>query len=238
MIKNHHLSIYTSLSFKDNKKRDNFIFIFSLLLSTLIIISFHNIYKNTTNRSIPNWWSTRILETTLLIAFIFTCLTTNYSYYFNFYSRNSTIKNNIYIIFITSITLISGMTILKLILIKFNLHQFPLNSQFINFNKLLNMKSIEYIFTSFIQEFLLRYYVHLNLKKMLINYKNSSAIAIALTSILFAVSHLHYGLILPLASIVYISITGYIYEKNHSLFTVTIIHFIVGRFAALLYFFS
>ena len=84
-----------------------------------------------------------------------------------------------------------------------------------------------YIFTAGIQEFLARSVMQSNLKRI-IDGKFAAAYSILLSSMIFAGLHIHLGFLFMIGAIILASLEGIIYEKERSLYSVWIFHWVFG----------
>lgn len=85
---------------------------------------------------------------------------------------------------------------------------------------------------AYIQEFIARGVFQTSLKRFL--YDQSGKLSVFLTSLIFAIKHLHIGLPLVIATFVGSMFFGWIYLRRANLIEVTTVHFIVGVLALLL----
>lgn len=96
---------------------------------------------------------------------------------------------------------------------------------------------ISYIFTCIIQEFLARSMIYGSIRK-LFDGKRGMFSALLLSSLLFGAVHIAHGFLYMAAAILLLGTLGGLYEKQRSIWGVTIIHYVVGQAAACLGFLS
>ena len=94
---------------------------------------------------------------------------------------------------------------------------------------------IEYISTSLLQEFLARGGIQSNFKRIT-NAKHKTFMAIFMASIIFAVLHIHLGLVYMIGAAVLSAVLGILYNKQDNLVGVWMVHYSFGVFGALLNF--
>lgn len=87
---------------------------------------------------------------------------------------------------------------------------------------------VEYIFIALFQEFLARCCMQENLHRILDSYKYGDAVAIAVSSLIFGVFHLHYGLFYMIGAAVLMGSLGIIYKHQRSIWGTYIVHYIFG----------
>ena len=95
------------------------------------------------------------------------------------------------------------------------------------------LRQILYVFTAGIQEFLARSVMQANLKRI-IDSPHSTALAIILSSLIFAALHIHLGFVFMIGAAVLASLEGILYEKQQNLLGVWIIHWVFGVSGTLL----
>ena len=92
---------------------------------------------------------------------------------------------------------------------------------------------VSYGFTCIVQEFLARSMIYGSIKK-LFDGKNSTILAIVLSSLLFGAVHIAHGFMYMISAIVLLGALGGLYEKQRNIWGVTIIHFVLGQAACCL----
>lgn len=90
-----------------------------------------------------------------------------------------------------------------------------------------------YIFTAGIQEFLARSVMQANLKRI-VEGPHNTAVAIILSSLIFAALHIHLGVMFMIGAAVLASLEGILYEKQQNLLGVWIVHWVFGVSGTLL----
>ena len=95
------------------------------------------------------------------------------------------------------------------------------------------LRQILYIFTAGIQEFLARSVIQGNLKRITAG-KHTAALAILLSSLIFAAMHIHFGFLFMTGAAVLAGLEGILYEKQRNIFGVWIVHWVFGVSCTLL----
>ena len=98
-------------------------------------------------------------------------------------------------------------------------------------------REVFYIFTAGIQEFLARSIMQGNLRRILVG-KHRGAMAIVISSLIFAGLHIHLGFVFMIGAAVLAGLEGILYEKQQNIFGVWILHWCFGVSATLLGFVS
>jgi membrane protease YdiL (CAAX protease family) len=142
---------------------------------------------------------------------------------------------------IGSSVLLSGLVVAalmgaKLVILKVAPGFFAADAPFWNWN--LGLYSwISYVFTCIIQEFLARSMIYGSIKKMF-DGKHAVIVSILLSSLLFGAVHIAHGFVYMTAAMILLGALGGLYEKQKSIWGVTIIHYVLGEAAACLGFFA
>lgn len=92
---------------------------------------------------------------------------------------------------------------------------------------------LSYGFTCTLQEFLARSMIHGSIRRIFIG-RHGLLISILLSSLLFSAVHVAHGFLYMSAAFVLMSLLGGLYEKQHNIWGVTIIHFVLGHTACCL----
>ncbi len=136
---------------------------------------------------------------------------------------------------LTSLVIVAVLFILmgatKLVLMKVNPSMFKPGKPFIDLSRF-TMHYVEYISTALLQEFLARGGIQSNLKRIT-TAKHKSAMAIFLASIIFAVLHIHLGLVYMAGACILSVVLGILYNKQDNLIGVWMVHYCFGTFGAL-----
>jgi membrane protease YdiL (CAAX protease family) len=120
----------------------------------------------------------------------------------------------------------------KLVILKIAPAFFAADAPFWNWN--LGLYSwISYVFTCIIQEFLARSMIYGSIKKMF-DGKHAVIVSILLSSLLFGAVHIAHGFVYMTAAMILLGALGGLYEKQKSIWGVTIIHYVLGEAAACL----
>jgi PAS domain S-box-containing protein len=133
--------------------------------------------------------------------------------------------------------LLSGLVVAalmgaKLVILKIAPGFFAADAPFWNWN--LGLYSwISYVFTCIIQEFLARSMIYGSIKKMF-DGKHAVIVSILLSSLLFGAVHIAHGFVYMMAAMILLGALGGLYEKQKSIWGVTIIHYVLGEAAACL----
>ena len=84
-----------------------------------------------------------------------------------------------------------------------------------------------YIFTAGIQEFLARSVMQSNLNRI-IEGKYAAVSSIILSSLIFAGLHIHLGFLFMIGAVILASLEGFLFEKQHSVYSVWLFHWVFG----------
>lgn len=95
------------------------------------------------------------------------------------------------------------------------------------------IRQLIYILTAGIQEFLARSVMQANLRRIMVN-EHRGAMAIILSSLIFAALHIHFGFFFMLGSAVLAGLEGILYEKQQNILGVWIVHWTFGVCGTLL----
>lgn len=131
-----------------------------------------------------------------------------------------------------SAIVVGFLMLAKLLLLKISPNFFNADAPFWNWN--IGLYSwISYIFTCVIQEFLARSMIYGSIKKMF-DGKHGMLVAIFLSSLLFGAVHIAHGFMYMMAATILLGALGGLYEKQRNIWSVTIIHFVLGQAACCL----
>ena len=95
------------------------------------------------------------------------------------------------------------------------------------------LRQILYVFTAGIQEFLARSVMQGNLKRITPG-EHTGALAICLSSVIFAALHIHLGFLFMAGAAILAGLEGILYEKQQNIFGVWIVHWVFGVSGTLL----
>jgi len=95
------------------------------------------------------------------------------------------------------------------------------------------LRQILYVFTAGIQEFLARSVMQGNLKRITPG-RHTGALAILLSSVIFAALHIHFGFLFMVGAAILAGLEGILYEKQQNIFGVWIVHWVFGVSGTLL----
>ena len=109
---------------------------------------------------------------------------------------------------------------------------FEPNAPFLDLRRF-GIRQILYILTAGIQEFLARSVVQGNLKRIMVG-KHTGTLAIVLSSLIFAVLHIHLGFLFMIGAVILAGLEGILYDKQQSIFGVWIVHWVFGVSGTLL----
>ncbi|MCR5476300.1 MAG: CPBP family intramembrane metalloprotease [Lachnospiraceae bacterium] len=128
---------------------------------------------------------------------------------------------------IVGVALLLFMILLKLLFIKLGSGHFAGESAFWDYDDR-PAYLIEYLFIALFQEFLARCCMQENLHRILDSYKSGKVIAILVSSLIFGVFHLHYGLFYMIGAAVLMGSLGIIYNHQRSIWGTYVVHYIFG----------
>lgn len=134
---------------------------------------------------------------------------------------------------IVSALVFVAMCALKEAIIMIDPDRFDASIPFFDFNHI-EIREILYVFTAGIQEFLARSVMQENLERIIAG-RYRSVLAILLSSCMFAALHIHLGFVFMIGAAVLGGLEGILYEKQHNIIGVWIVHWTVGFVAALLW---
>ena len=95
------------------------------------------------------------------------------------------------------------------------------------------LRQILYVFTAGIQEFLARSVIQGNLKRITRG-RHTAALAIVLSSLIFAALHIHFGFLFMVGAAILAGLEGILYEKQKTILGVWIVHWVFGVSGTLL----
>lgn len=128
---------------------------------------------------------------------------------------------------IVGASLLLFMILLKLLFIKLGSGYFAGETAFWDYDDR-PAYLIEYLFIALFQEFLARCCMQENLHRILDSYKSGKVIAILVSSLIFGVFHLHYGLFYMIGAAVLMGSLGIIYNHQRSIWGTYVVHYIFG----------
>ena len=99
--------------------------------------------------------------------------------------------------------------------------------------KRFGLRQILYVLTAGIQEFLARSVMQGNLKRITRG-THRAALAIFLSSLIFAALHIHFGFLFMVGAAILAGLEGILYEKQQNIFGVWIVHWVFGVSGTLL----
>ncbi len=129
----------------------------------------------------------------------------------------------------------AGLAVLaggKLILLRAAPGFFPAGAPFWDWS-VLNWSSIVYPFTAVLQEFLARGVMQENLLRIF-DGKHAAALSIIVSSLVFGVLHIAYGLPFMLGASLLLGALGVLYHKQGNIWGLSIIHYVLGEAATFL----
>ena len=124
------------------------------------------------------------------------------------------------------------LIIAKLIIRNFYPHMFRPDLPFIDFS-LFGLPQVLYIFTVIIQEFLARIVIQGSLYRIMVG-KRLKLQSILLSSLIFAIMHIHLGFFFMIGAATLAGLIGILYQKQKSIIGVCIVHYVVGVSGTLL----
>ena len=128
---------------------------------------------------------------------------------------------------IVAIGLVLFMVVLKIVFIQMGSGYFAKETAFFKYDDR-PAYLIEYIFIALFQEFLARCCMQENLHRILEPYKYGDFVAIMVSSLIFGVFHLHYGLFYMIGAAVLMGSLGIIYKHQRSIWGTYFVHYIFG----------
>ena len=122
------------------------------------------------------------------------------------------------------------MGIMKLIVLRVS-PNILLSDKFFDFSKL-GILQFKYLFTSLIQEFLARSGIQGNIKRITTS-KYPALVSIIMSSLIFAVLHIHLGLVFMAGAALLAGLLGIMYDRQESIMGVWIVHYLIGVFGTI-----
>ena len=140
---------------------------------------------------------------------------------------------------ILTIVAVTILCVIKLIIIKVNpsFSFYCANNSFFDFKKFSIFDHLEYVFVVFIQEFVSRGLAYESVKRLFItryDEKKANFIAVIISSWYFAALHVAYGPVYMIGAFVLLSLFGFLYNKQRTIFGLCIPHFVLGQMIAIL----
>ena len=133
------------------------------------------------------------------------------------------------IVAVCSVALLFGF---KAVARHFNPNVFEPDAPFFDLSRF-GLRQILYVLTAGIQEFLARSVMQGNLKRIMIG-KHRGAMAIILSSLIFAALHIHFGFFFMVGAGVLAGLEGILYDKQNNVLGVWIVHWTFGVCGTLL----
>lgn len=208
------------------KEKDNAVFLFSVLLVSVCVWNLFFAGLNYFKISIPPFCMTYILLGMGMILTWIIYRNTDISLKDMGLSIKNIRKPLIFNICI-SVSVCLIMIVLKAILVKSGSDFFPKGQPFWDFGFTLGMKL--YPISVVLQEFLSQGIIHECLMRILKG-KHSGALAILLSSVLFAALHIHRGFSFMIGSLLLVSIIGILYRKQRTIWGLCITHYTITMF--------
>lgn len=182
------------------------------------------------NKPFPKEYMTKGVEVLgifiIIFIFAFTSLTFN-----DIGLKSNSLKKDLKVTFIIVFISFIVLGSLKFILLKTNPGMLKAGTPFINF-KGLNAHTLFYIYRSLIQEFLARSGIQANIKRITTS-KYPAVTSIIVSSLIFAVLHIHLGLVFMAGAAILAGLLGILYDKQDSIIGVWIVHYFFGVFGTL-----
>ena len=134
---------------------------------------------------------------------------------------------------------VSLLCLIKLIVMKLvpDFSFYCANNNFFDFRKYSLYDYLEYIFVVFIQEFVSRGLAYESVRRLFItryNENKANLIAVIISSIYFSALHVAYGPVYMVGAFILLSIFGFIYNKQRTIFGLCIPHYVLGLMIAIL----
>lgn len=124
------------------------------------------------------------------------------------------------------------LIIAKLVIRHFYPHIFRPDLPFIDFS-LFGLPQVFYVFTVIVQEFLARIVIQGSLYRIMVG-KRLKLQSILLSSLIFAIMHMHLGFFFMIGAVILAGALGVLYQKQKSLIGVCIVHYVFGVSGTLL----
>lgn len=174
----------------------------------------------------PPWVMTQLIHVLALIMLILSLKTTSLSL------RDIGLRvENPKKTFLPSILIAVGGTAIlvgaKILLLRVAPGFFPAGAPFWDWS-VGNMSDVLYPLTVLLQEFLARGAMQANLKRIFVG-KHAGALSILVSSLIFGVLHISYGLPLMLGAALLMGVLGVLYEKQGNLWGLSIVHYVLGE---------
>jgi membrane protease YdiL (CAAX protease family) len=179
----------------------------------------------------PGWVMSLMVEGISIIMFVIILKTTSFSI------REIGLKvQNIRDTFVPDIAITIGGCVLlvaiKLVILRINPSFFPTGSSFWDWS-VASPADLYYPLTAILQEFLARGVMQENLNRIFVG-KYAGILSIVISSLIFGILHIAYGLPYMLAAALLLGVLGALYQKQRNIWGLSIIHYVLGSVAKFL----
>lgn len=214
-----------------NRQRRESSIVFSVLMICVCIYLFLWSLLRYLEVEPPGWVMSRMIEAISIIMFIIILKTTSFSIH-DIGLRVTNAKAT----FIPDILIAAGGMFLlvggKFLLLRIAPGFFPEGAPFWDWS-VGTFASVIYPFTVILQEFLARGVMQENLKRIFSG-KYAGVMSIVVSSLIFGVLHIAYGLPFMLAAVLLLGVLGVFYQKQGNIWGLCIIHYVLGQTATFL----
>lgn len=214
-----------------NRQRRESSIVFSVLMICICVYLFLWSLLRYLEIEPPGWVMSRMIEAISIIMFIIILKTTSFSI------RDIGLRvTNPKATFLPDILITIGGTILlvggKFLLLRIAPGYFPEGAPFWDWS-VGSFASVIYPFTVILQEFLARGVMQENLRRIFAG-KHADFMSILVSSLVFGVLHIAYGLPFMFAAALLLGVLGILYHKQGNIWGLCIIHYVLGQVATFL----
>jgi PAS domain S-box-containing protein len=214
-----------------NRQRQESSTIFAVLMSCICLYLFLWSALRFLGVEPPGWVMSLMIEAISIIMFIIILKTTSFSI------RDIGLKvQNARETFVPDIAITLGgcilLVVIKLVLLRINPDFFPAGSKFWDWS-VASPADLYYPLTAILQEFLARGVMQENLNRIFVG-KHAGALSIVISSLIFGVMHIAYGLPYMAAAALLLGVLGVLYHKQRNIWGLSIIHYVLGSVAKFL----
>ena len=174
----------------------------------------------------PAWVMTKMIEAISIVMFFIILKTTSFSIK-DMGIRINNYKDTFGMAALISIGGTAAVMLLKVLMLQFIPQFFPEDAPFWDW-KILGFADLIYPFTAVLQEFLARSVMQENLRRIFVG-KSADAMSVIVSSLIFGVLHIAYGLPLMLGAALLLGALGMLYNRQRNIWGLSIIHFVLGE---------
>jgi len=221
-----------SLELRYKRKIKDSAVLFTALLVALCVWNFVYALWDYFGKPIPG----DVLSKIMTIGLFAVCIIGRNRYHFYLREVGLTIKNGkkaILMDIIIAVILVGLLVVAKVIIMNFVPGYFDPSEPFIRWNVYPISEYFIYSGTALLQEIIARGFIHQSMKGILPE-QHVNITSILVSSMLFGAFHIHLGLTYMVFAVIFLSSMGLIYNRQHNIWGLTIIHYVLGMAIGLL----